>query len=184
MITDAEIHAERSREPNYWFNRASDLHASAGAVWYAIHNNENDHITESIGLGAGFDLMASTWPVYLMLCGMSLELALKAVIVSRGGAPKATHDLVLLANQAGVEVPREQEGLLLFLSECVIWAGRYPVPKKVDDLEYFTFLHYENFFVKEINGNTTTLKPKKPYPLDWPQFQRLWNAVTEEIVPI
>ena len=183
MVTDAEIHAERSQEPNYWVNRASDLHASAGVIWYAIHNNANSQITESVGLGRGFDLMAGTWPVYLMLCGMSLELALKAVIVSHGESPRATHDLVQLADQAGVAVEQDQKGLLHFLSECVIWAGRYPVPKKSDDLEYFTYLHYENFFIREKRGNTTYLKPKQPYPLDWPQFQVLWNAIIEEVVP-
>lgn len=77
-ITNDRMH------PNHWFNRASDLRASAHVLWLSMESKE---IQQKMGYGGGFSLGVACYPVYQMLCGLALELILKAVIVQKGGPP-------------------------------------------------------------------------------------------------
>jgi hypothetical protein len=54
-------------------------------------------IATSLGLPPGFSMQVACMPVYYMLCGLSLEVVMKAVLVQRGVPEKkyATHDLQL-----------------------------------------------------------------------------------------
>ncbi|TGP39541.1 hypothetical protein EN871_32200 [bacterium M00.F.Ca.ET.228.01.1.1] len=69
--------------PNHWYNRAADLHASAGAVWDAMTNDPRD-TSKRLGFTEGHSMQVACQPVYLMLCGLSLEVVMKAVLVQRG----------------------------------------------------------------------------------------------------
>jgi len=174
MITTAQEHAERASEPMYWFNRASDLHGAAGALWYCMQNDRKQRIGLALGLGEGFDMTVATWPVYRMLCGMALELAYKAVAVSQGKSVLKVHNLVKLAEHAEIPLNTNDIGLLDLLTECIVWQGRYPVPKEHESMDEFAFLTYENLYKKERTGNLTMLKPLDPNPFDWDQFHPFW----------
>jgi hypothetical protein len=83
---------------------------------------------------------------FLMLCGLGLENLFKALLVQRefkrntgnaaDGDPVVLprnldgHNLVTLAKEAGFLCTDPERALLIRLSECVAWSGRYPVPKK------------------------------------------------------
>jgi hypothetical protein len=84
---------------------------------------------------------------YFMLISFAIENILKAAIVRAKSAELETrfdndskfpkemkgHDLLSLANAAGVSISFEIEDLLRRLSRNAIWSGRYPVPLDHDD---------------------------------------------------
>ena len=111
-----------------------------------------------------------------MLCGMSLELLLKAVIVDRGIEPKATHDLVELSQAVSINLTQTQIGLFRILSEAIIWEGRYPVPKQERYLQNLYELHREHLWdpVPEIMG-IKLLRPNNK--LSWESLNDLWDLV-------
>ncbi len=65
--------------------------------------------------------------------GLSIELGLKAVAVAKLKDFPKTHKLIDLVRFSDLEITLDQEVTLELLSELIIWAGRYPVPKKVDE---------------------------------------------------
>ncbi|ORM60126.1 hypothetical protein HA45_22180 [Pantoea rodasii] len=71
---------EQKSHPNHWFNRASDLRASAHVLWLVI---ESKQVQKDIGYGGSFSLGIACYPVYQMLCGLALELIMKAVITQK-----------------------------------------------------------------------------------------------------
>lgn len=123
-ITEQRIH------PNYWFNRASDLRASAHVLWLSM---ESKDLQQRMGYGGGFSLAVACNPVYHMLCGLALELILKAVIVQHKGKVIEGHDLNNLAGQAGITVNTKRKEILKFYTDSIVWAGRYPVPRNCTD---------------------------------------------------
>lgn len=106
---------------------------------------------------------------------MSLELAYKSILVALHRSVPATHDLLRLATLAEIRLTKSEAGVLELLHQCILWEGRYPVPKTPAALEYFVYLHYENLFRPEQKKNITVLKPKKPNPLDWAEYNKLWE---------
>ena len=176
MTSPIHERAELANNHTYWLSKARDLHAAAGALWYCMQNNEAQRIAPSIGLGEAVDMTAATWRVYRMLCGMALELAYKALAVLQRKPVLTVHDLVQLAQHAGVPLLKAKDVRLLhLLTECIVWDGRYPVPKSNDSLEYFAYLTYETLYRKERDGTSVVLKPVEPDPLDWDQFQEFWD---------
>lgn len=118
---------------NHWLNRANDLHASAGAIWYSMLSENNQNVTENLGLGKGFSMSIACDPVYHMLCGLALELIMKAVLVSRGEPFPQKHELENLSSLVGMNSNEREKRILRFFQESVIWAGRYPIPRKAND---------------------------------------------------
>ncbi|MBJ2280139.1 HEPN domain-containing protein [Pseudomonas sp. MF6767] len=118
---------------NHWLNRANDLHASAGAIWYSMRSENHQSVSETLGLGKGFSMHTACNPVYHMLCGLSLEVLMKAVLVSRGDAAPEIHDLNELASLVGTKRNINEKRILRFYQESVVWAGRYPIPRKAND---------------------------------------------------
>lgn len=63
-----------------------------------------------------------------MLCGLSLELILKAVKVKKGTEPPQRHCLNELASDLGIKKTPHETKLLRFYEESILWAGKYPLP--------------------------------------------------------
>lgn len=166
--------ARMSKEPKYWIDKARSMHAAAGAVWYCTQVEKPENVANTIG--GSPDFSCGAWQVYRMLCGFSLELAFKAILVVRREPVSTTHDLVRLADESVVMYTDKQKELLALLTECVIWEGRYPVPKRHEDIDRFVFWHYETLFRKVRMGERSwTMEPIEPHPLDWDQFNELWQ---------
>jgi HEPN domain-containing protein len=72
-------------------------------------------------------LLKSKRYVYVIfMCHLSVEKALKALVVNRlRKAPPKTHDLLYLANLAGVEIPKDHESIMAHLNEASV-PTRYP----------------------------------------------------------
>lgn len=84
MFMKRESLTEMKNHPNHWFNRSSDLHASAGAVWHSM-GAKSKEIAQELGLSSGFDMGLACYHVYHMLCGLALEVMMKAVLMHRRG---------------------------------------------------------------------------------------------------
>lgn len=117
---------QRQKTPSYWHSKSHDLLVSARTLWNAMQGEKN--------------LEVNCWAAYKMLMGMSFEPLFKAHYVGSGTDFKSTHDLVSLANIVSLSTSKEENKLLRVLPEYVIWAGRYPAPKKSEHLKW----HWNN----------------------------------------
>ena len=180
-MTGDSDRADRQRNlPIYWFNKASDIRAAAGAVWVAIQEDKPD---PQLGLPDGFSMSAACPLVYRMLCGQALELCLKAVIVAKHEKPKHTHQLEKLSQQAGVSYDERCMGLLRVLSDAIIWMGRYPIPSGTDDQMQEKYISASAaidsaLFDRKTLGNIAILSPN--LALDWIGFGHLWDLASQE----
>jgi hypothetical protein len=169
---------ERSKSLGmYWYNKASDLHGTAGLVWAGMEDDQAPSTAVRLGLGKGFDFRVACWPVYLMLCGLALELLLKTAIVAKGAQPTKTHQLEVLWERVGLPLTAKEQGLLKILTESILWAGRYPVPTREADFDRLADLQWEHLWSPSSN-RATGLDLRHPNGnLDWPAFGKLWSVV-------
>lgn len=81
----------------------------------------------------------------LMLAGMALETLAKAVIVRQCGAewkgrfPRkilGTHAVAPLLDRAGVALTADERELAERMEDLVTWFGKYPVPKRPEDMKF------------------------------------------------
>jgi hypothetical protein len=178
MDNHNDIYERRKELAVYWYNKASDLRGAAGALWASMDDTRSNAIVEELGLGTNFKMKVATYPVYAMLCGMSLELLYKAIVVAKGNEPNTkTHALTILASNAGISVTNQQIGLLKILSEYIIWNGRYPVPKKPEQMQSYIELKNEHLFNKIPLGKFIARSPNGA--LNWESFNKLWNEAHE-----
>ena len=169
---------QQNRLSIYWFDKSYDLKGAAAAIWSTMHppSSPSDREprpkrrrTQDGGVALG--------PVYWMLCGMSIELLLKALIVAQQQDPGKTHKLKQLAIKAGLQLDRRQQGLLDILSEAVIWYGRYPVPLEGAQMQRFHDLSLQYLYGPVRVGRFKVLRRNSA--LDWPFFDELWNGIFE-----
>lgn len=160
----------------YWYNKASDLRGAAGLIWSGMEAKESSATAEVLGLGSGFSFRVACWPVYQMLCGMALELLLKAAIVQSGRAPKATHRLTTLWSEAGLHADDDQRGLLAILTESIVWVGRYPVPKDEADFARLQELQDRYLMDAVTVGSGAIPLRRRNDKLTWDSFNRLWST--------
>ncbi len=139
---------EDRSHPNHWRNRSADLKASAGAIWYAIKNDKA--VADELGYTFGFSMGVACQPVYHMLCGLSLELIMKAVLVQRQEEKNYKHHhLGELHTMLGLPTEKRRMKLLDFYEEALVWSGRYPIPMKPTDQKL------ESYYKLEVDVLTT-----------------------------
>src|SRR5471032_2703704 len=129
MLFSRPTLTEDRSHPNHWYNRAADLRASAGAIWYS----NLDAVSEELGFGSGHDMGIACWNVYHMLCGLALEVIIKAVLVQRGVKGYETHEFSKLCKLLGVTTTPDEARLLAFYADAIFWIGRYPTPRNATD---------------------------------------------------
>jgi hypothetical protein len=176
MKTDRYKHLLES--PLWWHDKASDLYASAGVLWVCMKDEDRIHITKKIGFSDGFDLRAACPSVCYMLWGLSFELLFKSIIVVRKfkTIPPTHHRLVDLAAQAKITLENKEEGILKVLSAYILWAGKYPIPKTVEEYEKHEELFdkvlydkdkYESYTITRYNGL-----------LEWDVLDAIWKRIS------
>ncbi|WP_112192912.1 hypothetical protein [Pseudomonas sp. LG1E9] len=169
---------EMKSHPNHWFNRSSDLHASAGAVWYSMGNN-NALIAQELGLGSSFDMGIACYHVYHMLCGLALEVMMKAVLIQRSVAPTdfKTHSFEKLNRLLNLSVDEQERNLLKFYKGMLVWAARYPTPTDVTDEKLKSFYSLSDAVLTmdgpQLEGTTLRFTVSSG-ATDWTVFSALW----------
>jgi hypothetical protein len=160
-----------------WHNKAWHLMGAAGALWACQNNDRSKEIVGELGLETEFSMGQALGEPYLMLCGLSLELLFKAIVVAKRGKPMKHHNLRALATNASVELTEKQKGQLDFLSEYVTWAGRYPVSKERDAFNKLPKLRFEHLLLYEKLPGSSFVKMRAGSQLDWHQFHTLWRHI-------
>ncbi|MCH4196499.1 MAG: HEPN domain-containing protein [Serratia liquefaciens] len=171
-VTDQRLH------PNHWFSRASDLRASAHVLWLSM---ESKDLQQRMGYGGGFSLEVACSPVYHMLCGLALELILKAVIVQQSGKVPEVHDLNHLVSLAGISVNTRRKELLKFYTAAIVWTGRYPVPARCDDDKLKKYWELASNVLTEPAKGFGALKARRRNGAsDWDDFQAIYGEFMEK----
>jgi hypothetical protein len=171
---------EQRSHPNHWFNRAADLKASAGALWHSM-GPQGASIAQELGYGSEYSMKVACWPVYHMLCGLSLELIIKAVLVQRVTPQRQVeiHFLHKLHQALGLSLDDEHKQLLDFYEASVVWAGRYPTPRKPTDEKLLSHYSLESSVLTKpilVGPPGTLLFRASSDTTDWDNFSKLWGA--------
>lgn len=169
-----DFFALRKRTPLCWLNKSLDLRASAGALFISMDKKQSDTIVKELGLGTGFCLSVAVWPVYLLLWGMSLELQYKAISVVKGDQVQEKHDLIDLADSAGVKIDEKTKNILQLLTESVIWEGKYPVPKDKHKESFYTANSIYNRIMYTEDMVHGFKVPKQTDYLIWESLNEIW----------
>lgn len=101
--------------PLYYSNRAEILYDSAVVIW-------------STGAPLQFDVAA-------MLTGMAIEVLLKGIRLLFDLPASASHNLITLCDEVGINVESDDRIILASLTEHIYWAGRYPVALSANRLD-------------------------------------------------
>lgn len=168
----------KQNHPNHWFNRAADLHASAGGLWWVMHQQNEADVSRDLGFPPGHSMSVACRPVFHMLCGLSLEVIMKAVLVQRDVAFNKSHRLNTLVSLLGLSKSKQELALLKFYEESILWAGRYPIPLKASDEKLREFWSLaSNVLTSEINlGKEYKLSVRQRNNADsWEKFDHCWR---------
>jgi hypothetical protein len=139
-----------AKSPDAWRRTAIGLKRSANIIfeqWYGIFKRlDGGQIASATTQEAG-DLNL-LFPTYLLLVGLSLENALKGLMIAKNPSlveskikwkiKGGSHNLIELYKQTGLSAKTDEIELLDALTRAVLWAGRYPVPKKHNNKSEFT----------------------------------------------
>lgn len=160
-----------------WHITARHLMGAAGTLWACKNEQRSTELVTELGLDTEFSMVHALRRPYLMLCGMSLELLFKAIVVAKGERPNTkTHDLRTLALNAGVAFTAKQQGQLDLLSQYIAWAGRYPVPRpeRATDYQKLYLLEHQHLLNSRRVGSTL-VEFLPGTQLDWEHFHKLWK---------
>jgi hypothetical protein len=141
--------------PQVWRAVAKRLLAAARLVWpplaEALQGYADTREERTPAQARQFADQMEYFAGFFVLAGLAVENALKAhllegkiaageVIPAGTGVirlfPDKAHDLVLLADWAKLTLTPGETRLLARLSEYVLWAGRYPIPKNAKNATF------------------------------------------------
>ena len=146
-----------SSNPEFWLNQ-SLMFNSAANVLYKNHKT-------------------LTMIPFLFNAAVSIELAIKAVIVAKKSKPRKTHNLIKLFEDASVEITEEQRDTLELLTAIIVWLGKYPVPNNSAEWDNYKDQILEKHLVREREGNTfRTLTNKDTFPTP-ENYKLIWSKL-------
>jgi HEPN domain-containing protein len=148
------------KDPENWFRRACQFNSVANLI------NDNPQL----------EINAA----YYFNAGLSLELALKSIIIAKSKPFGKTHTLIDLSKDAGIRVSKDQECTLELLSEIIIWSGRYPTPTREEYWDNYYDKILEKHMIRQQIGNTgSLLKNESRFPTHR-NYQALWKICKNE----
>lgn len=154
----------KRQSPQWWYNKASQLHASAAVVWhFGVTNEVPDSIKKELGFPIGFSLDVGCFQVFPLICGLAIETLLNGIISLSHERIRFTHNLIELAESTTPEIDDATKKKLRFLSESVVWGGKYPAPKDANHLRTHWFEH------SDINWT-------------WNEHRKIWDYFANEFL--
>jgi len=173
-----------AKTPIFWWFRANNLFASAVVLIEATEKAKAAYfgpmpkMSGIVKLSKRQQRAAQRMQlsaVAHMLFGLAFEVALKGMLVAKRpefvGADKLSesftgkHVLLELFKTAEITLSRVEQRLVQRLSQSILWAGRYPVPKKCTAYQY-----------EELPDGSYVL-PGNGVPGDIEAIVALWNRV-------
>jgi len=151
---------EQSNE-TFWYNLAVSFHKGANILCH-----HEAHIL-----------------VFLFNAALSIELLFKAIVVANKNKIRFEHNLLKLAKDAEISFSDNQEKTLEFLSEILIWKGRYPTPTNAKIWKNFQDKVLEKHIIRERNGivGVTRANPETfPSPRNYDVYEVLWNIANKK----
>lgn len=138
-----------AQSPRAWRRTAIGLKRSADIIWeqwFGIFKRfEGGQVAKATTQEAG-DLYLLI-PPFLLLYGLAFENALKGLLISNDPSivlsvikwdiKNGGHNLRQLYKESGLFATSQEQELLDDLTQAVLWAGRYPVPKNHADKSDF-----------------------------------------------
>lgn len=171
MSSDSEYYDKRGKVVLLWRIRAAELREAARLVWQGgmIQLRAED--------GTDHQHQELYRPAQLLM-GLSLEVALKGLLVERNptlfdGGKLAnelkTHSLEILFQGVGIPLEDTEEELNFIrkLSDAVEWVAKYPVP-----------LSAPQFRTPKHKSKQTMIRNDK----DFARFEALWQRIDTEFV--
>jgi HEPN domain-containing protein len=153
----------QSDDPLAWYREASAFHDAA----IVLHNHEGRYTR-----------------VFAFNAGLSLELALKAILVGKRIKYPKTHQLPKLADLAKIDVDDDQKYTLEMFATIIEWSGRYPVPVKKAKWDEFHDRILENHTVRVQSGNRRmTIADRKRFS-SLENYTKLWAICDKEFEEI
>jgi hypothetical protein len=138
--------------PERWVTQAHRLKDSADLL-YAAYLDDLRRFGKTQNISSLKNLTHVIPATFLY--GLAIENLLKAILmknepdrVSEGKLrkwPSGGHDLIALATTSRIELTAEERDLLQRLTHFIRWAGRYPIPMKLDDMELVQISMPEGF---------------------------------------
>lgn len=173
---------EERNHPNHWYNRSSDLHASARVLWLAMHGALNEQEGEKVH-PTGFSYSIACYPVYFMLCGLSLEVIIKALLVQSGLNLDQikTHKFDKLLQLLNQPTDKKTRKLLLLYEAKVVWEGRYPVPNNASDQGLKDHWKLSSEVLTSPVHKFGTLEMRQSNGAgDWDNYHALWRSFADQ----
>ena len=130
---------EGGGNPSSWLYTAESLMRAARSLLPSMEADARKLADPTVV--NGFEIPVT--PVYMLLVGLAIENLAKGIYVARhpsvcssDNLPRelTTHKAIELLESLDVGLSQAEIGLLERIETFVLWAGRYPIPLKLDDL--------------------------------------------------
>jgi len=179
-MTSTNYSNESQNKADIWKICADNLHISAGILWLAMKDENKSIFISQLGLDKNINLNSACQKNYCMLLGLSFELIIKAIIAAKNNIEKIpeTHALIDIVKNININLTDKDLKILRLLSDYIVWAGKYPSPKKNYQLEDYKKIFMDTLVEISINGNTTTYKYNNS--LDWENVNSIWVIFSNE----
>lgn len=150
-------YAEKLLDPELWIKKAEELLAAAQMLEPEVKKHWDvclSNLIDRTNIHVPTDLQGP----YFMLIAYALENLCKAALIRESKEklrnkivkqlPKKLegHNLLDLVNKIELPIDVQEEGLLVRLSHNSVWAGRYPVPMKLEGLHAIKQLSGGNLY--------------------------------------
>ncbi len=115
---------------------------------------------------------------FVFNAALSLELLLKAILVKKQleiPSGSTGHNLCSLCVKAQVPLDEHQMVTLELMSEEIVWAGRYPVPKREKDWNEYHDKILEKHIIRETIGNVTTVLANRKTFSNRDNYEKIWK---------
>jgi hypothetical protein len=146
-------------QPMFWREKALALRRAADVLWTQVLL-DGQSLREQLELVKAGKLTADDFAKnppsisgqYALLAAYALENLLKARIIGVRGRIEpsselakelVSHDLATLASRAKIDLTEDEQVVLEMLTEASVVSGRYPIPKRSEQVVAHRYLNYD-----------------------------------------